>query len=78
VVLVVRDPGYRTEMYCVYRKVRTELYMYVMKKKVDRLCSLGSEFLTTDPDFRVRFPELPDFLTSNGSGTWSTHPREYN
>jgi hypothetical protein len=27
---------------------------------------------------RVRFPALPDFLRSRGSGTWSTQPREYN
>jgi hypothetical protein len=27
---------------------------------------------------RVRFPALPDFLRSNGSGTWSTQPREDN
>jgi hypothetical protein len=27
---------------------------------------------------RVRFLALPDFLRSNGSGTGSTHPREYN
>jgi hypothetical protein len=26
--------------------------------------------------FRVRFPALPDFLRSDGSGTGSTHPRE--
>jgi hypothetical protein len=27
-----------------------------------------SEFLRTDPEARVRFPELPDFLSSSGSG----------
>jgi hypothetical protein len=37
-----------------------------------------SEFLATDPEVRVRFPELPDFLRSSGSGTGSIHPREYN
>jgi hypothetical protein len=26
----------------------------------------------------VRFPTLPDFLRSSGSGTGSTQPREYN
>jgi hypothetical protein len=35
------------------------------------------EFLPTDPEVRVRFPALPDFLSS-GSGTGSTQPREYN
>jgi hypothetical protein len=28
-----------------------------------------SEFLATDPEVRVRFPALPDFLRSSGSGT---------
>jgi hypothetical protein len=37
-----------------------------------------SELLTTDPDVLVRFPELPDFLRSSGSGTGSTQPHEYN
>jgi hypothetical protein len=37
-----------------------------------------SEFLATDPEARVRFPTLPDYLRSSGSGTGSTQPREYN
>jgi hypothetical protein len=32
-----------------------------------------SELLTTDPG--VRFPALPDFLRSSGSGSGSTQPR---
>jgi hypothetical protein len=40
--------------------------------------SLGSEFLATDPEVRVSFPVLPDFLRSSGSGMGSTQPREYN
>jgi hypothetical protein len=36
-----------------------------------------SELLATDPEVRVVFPELPDFLRSSGSGTGSTQPREY-
>jgi hypothetical protein len=32
----------------------------------------------TDPVVRVRFPALPDFLRSSGSGTGSTQPRDYN
>jgi hypothetical protein len=35
-------------------------------------------FLATDPEVRVRFPALPHFLRSNGSGTGSTQPHEYN
>jgi hypothetical protein len=38
------------------------------------LWSSGQEFLATDPEVRVRFPTLPDFLRSSGSGTWSTQP----
>jgi hypothetical protein len=37
-----------------------------------------SEFLATDPEEQVRFPALPDFLRSCGSGTGSSQPREYN
>jgi hypothetical protein len=37
-----------------------------------------SELLATDPEVLVRFPELPNFLRSSGSGTGSTQPREYN
>jgi hypothetical protein len=33
------DPGFRTEMYCVPCEVRTE-FVYIMSKKVDRLCGL--------------------------------------
>jgi hypothetical protein len=36
-----------------------------------------SEFLATDPEVRVRFPAQTDFLTSSGSGTGFTQPREY-
>jgi hypothetical protein len=39
---------------------------------------LWSEFLATDPEVRVRFLALPDFLRSSGSGTGSTQSREYN
>jgi hypothetical protein len=35
-----------------------------------------SEFLATGPEARVRFPALPHFLRSSGSGTGSTQPRE--
>jgi hypothetical protein len=40
--------------------------------------SLWSEFVATDPEVLVRFPALPDFLRTRGSGTGSTQPREYN
>jgi hypothetical protein len=41
------------------------------------LLSSGN-FLAADPEVRVRFPALPDFLRSSGSGTGPTQPREYN
>jgi hypothetical protein len=37
--LVVRVPGYRTEMYSASFEVRTE-FIYVMQKKLDRLCGI--------------------------------------
>jgi hypothetical protein len=37
--LVVRVPGYTTELYCDSCEVQTE-FIYVMQKKVDRLCGL--------------------------------------
>jgi hypothetical protein len=37
-----------------------------------------SEFLATDPEVRVQFTALLEFLRSSGSGTGSTQPREYN
>jgi hypothetical protein len=70
---VVRVPGYTTEMYCVSCEVRTEFICYVEESKPP----LWSEFLATDPEVRVRVPELPDFLASSGSGTGSTQPCEY-
>jgi hypothetical protein len=36
------------------------------------------EFLTTDPEVRVRFPALPDFQKSSEYGTGSAQPCEYN
>jgi hypothetical protein len=57
--------------------VRYELNLYVMYKKVDRLCGL----VVRVPGYRSRVPvstpSLPDLLSS-GSGTGSTQPREYN
>jgi hypothetical protein len=35
----------------------------------DCLCGQWSEFLGTEPEVRVRFWALPDFLRCSGSGT---------
>jgi hypothetical protein len=40
--------------------------------------SSGQSFWLEIQRFRDRFPALPDFLRSSGSGTGSTQPREYN
>jgi hypothetical protein len=67
------------------------LWSFLVKQEIIWLCILllcrlcatsltasvvkWSEFLARS---RVRFPALPDFLSSSGSGTWSTQPREDN
>jgi hypothetical protein len=74
--LVIRAPGYRTEMYCVSCQVRTE-FIYVMQKKVDRLCGLVVRVLdhrSSGPGFDSRALQKK----SSGSETGSTQPREYN
>ena len=40
------------------------------------LWSSGESFWLQVQRFRVRSPALPDFLSSSGSGTGSTQPRE--
>ena len=42
------------------------------------LWSSGQSFWLQIQRSRVRFPALPDFLSSSGSGTGSTQPREFN
>jgi hypothetical protein len=45
-------------------------------------CDSLRGLMVTVPGYRsrgpVRFPTLPNFLRSSGSGTGSTQPREYN
>jgi hypothetical protein len=42
------------------------------------LWSSGQEFLVIDPEVRVRFPALPDFMRSSEPETRSTRPHECN
>jgi hypothetical protein len=67
--LVVRVPGYITEMYCDSCEVRTE-FIYVMQRKVDRLCVL----VVRVPGYRSRgpgsIPGATGFLKSSGSGSY--------
>jgi hypothetical protein len=48
------------------------------KKCLPPLCSSGQSSWLQIQRSRVQFSLLPDFLRSSGSGTGSTHPREYN
>jgi hypothetical protein len=66
---------------------RWSLYFFLLTDYNYQTASVvkWSEFLATDPEARVRFPALPDFLkekkkkeNSSGSGTGSTQPREFN
>jgi hypothetical protein len=52
--------------------------MYVMWKKVDRLCGLVLEFLATDPEVPGSIPGATRFSESIVPGTGSTQAREYN
>jgi hypothetical protein len=52
--------------------------LYLRTQSLTAFVFQWSEFLATDPEARVRFPALPHFLRSSGSGTGSTQPREYN
>jgi hypothetical protein len=51
-----------------------------LNKKLYELCDRHCGLVVRVPGYRVRlrFPALPDFLRSSGSGTGSTQPREYN
>jgi hypothetical protein len=47
-------------------------------KLANRLCGLVVRVPGYRSEVRVRFPALPDFLKSSGSGTGSTQPRDDN
>jgi hypothetical protein len=50
-------------------KLKYSNFLTIVCLPFDRLCGL---------EVRVRFPALPDFLRSSGSGTGSTQLREHN
>ena len=56
---------------------RTELN-FVIHTAGPPLWSSGQSFWLQIERSRVRFPALPDFLSSSVSGTGSTQPREVN
>jgi hypothetical protein len=67
--MVQRSEFLAAERICIVScEVRTE-FIYAIWKKVDPSVVQWSEFLATDPEVRVGFPALPDFLRSSGSGT---------
>jgi hypothetical protein len=77
---VVRVPGCRTKMFCVSCEVRTQ-FIYVMEKKVDRLCGLvdrvpgyRSEMYCASCEVRTKFicyvEESRPPLWSSGQSSW--------
>jgi hypothetical protein len=73
--------------YCNNQRKESEMGMCIVSRRVYKvLVKVKSKAIpVTDPEARVRFPALPDFLkktkkkqNSSGSGTGSTQPREYN
>ena len=57
---------------------RTVSLRFVYRQMGPPLWSSGQSFWLQIQRARVRFPALPDFLSSSGSGTGSTQPREVN
>ena len=53
-------------------------YVHVSFRIRPPLWSSGQSFWLQMQMSRIRFPALPDFLSSSGSGTGSTQPREVN
>ena len=58
----------------LYIKKNIYIYIYIYIY----IWSSGQSFWLQIQRSRVRFPALPDFLSSSGSGTGSTQPREVN
>ena len=61
-----------------FQKVLKEINFIIYGKKRPPLWSSGQSFWLQIQRSRVRSPALPDFLSSSGSGTGSTQPREVN
>ena len=54
------------------------IIIIIIAYKGPPLWSSGQSFWLQIQRSRARFPALPDFLSSSGSGTGSTQPREVN
>ena len=59
--------------YFLRMEYKLKLFLHVTRPP---LWSSGQRFWLQIQRSRVRFPALPDFLSSSGSGTGSTQPRE--
>jgi hypothetical protein len=66
------------EVLVIHRSAKREERNYLELGQVINIYGRYRISLPTDPEVRVRFPALPDFLRSSKSGTGSTQPREYN
>ena len=65
------------ELYCILTLEVTVGFVLVSYVTVV-ISQPGQSFWLQIQRSRVRFPALPDFLSSSGSGTGSTQPREVN
>jgi hypothetical protein len=81
----IKNKNFKDKFLHIYQRnviVKNKLINLYFKFTVNKIMNASvvywSEFLPTDPEVRVRFPALPDFLRSSGSGTGSNQPREYN
>ena len=63
--------------YALYQS-NTCIFKFLVVLFGPSLWSSGQSFWLQVQRSRVRFPALPDFLSSSGSGTGSTQPREVN
>jgi hypothetical protein len=78
---IISSSAIRSMNFCAYvgcLLCRLVLFVDLIKISWPPLWSSGQSFWLQIHRSRVRFPALPDFLKSRGSGTGSTQPREDN
>jgi hypothetical protein len=75
--LILTDTNFNNTTYFNYINTRNlAQFQFIM---LVGLCILAVRVLGyRDPEVRVRFPVLPNFLRNSGSGMGFTQPREYN
>jgi len=74
---LLEQPEKKSTSYLFYNKLDVKLTITVPTNRPP-LWSSGQSFWLQIQRSRVRSPALPDFLSSSGSGTGSTQPREVN